>query len=97
MATKARRRRRGDWDFRLKIAIIESQRTQRRVARATGIGEVRLSAFVRGRLRPTPIEQRRLAKYLGREIADLFPTPPAEPGAPEGAPNGGDVTATSSL
>lgn len=71
MTTKARR---STHDLRLKIAIIESRRSQRRVALETRIGEVRLSAIVRGHGAPaTAIERERLAKYLDRPIADLFP------------------------
>jgi hypothetical protein len=67
--------RRSRHDLRLKIAIIESRRTQRRVALDTRIAEVRLSAIVRGQP-ATPDEQQRLAKYLNRRITDLFDVDP---------------------
>jgi len=61
-------------DLRLKIAILESRKTQRRVALDTRIGEVRLSALVRGHGAPaTRAEQLRLSKYLSRPVEELFP------------------------
>jgi hypothetical protein len=70
MSTQSRKQIR---DLRLKIAIIEARKTQRRVALETRIGEVRLSALVRGHGAPaTRIEQLRLAKCLGRTREDLF-------------------------
>jgi len=58
----------------LKIAIIESRKTQRRVSIETRIGEVRLSSLINGHGAPaTIIEQEKLAKCLGRPRADLFP------------------------
>lgn len=66
-------------DLRLKIAIIESRRTQRRIAVDTRIGEGRLSEIVGHRGVPATDEEReRIAKYLNREIADLFPVAPVE-------------------
>ena len=67
-------RRRAIPDLRLKIAIIESGWTQRRVAVDTRIGETRLSEIVGHRGAPaTDEEKARLAKHLQREIRDLFP------------------------
>jgi transcriptional regulator with XRE-family HTH domain len=61
-------------DLRLKVAIIESGRSQRRIALDTRIGEVRLSQIVRHRGAPaTETEKQRLAKYLNRPELDLFP------------------------
>lgn len=61
-------------DLRLKVAIIESGRSQRRIALDTRIGEVRLSQIVRQRGAPaTETEKQRLAKYLNRPEVDLFP------------------------
>ncbi len=57
----------------LKIAIIETGKTARRIAHLSSIGEVRLSAFVRGRLVPSEREMKRLAKVLKRDPADLWP------------------------
>jgi hypothetical protein len=75
------RARRSRHDLRLKIAIIESRRTQRRVALDTRIGEVRLSEIVRG-YPATLDEQQRLAKYLNRRVADLFDADPKAGSAP---------------
>jgi transcriptional regulator with XRE-family HTH domain len=72
-------------DLRLKIAILESGRSQRRVSIDTRIGEVRLSKIIRGLEPPTAVEQARLAKYLGRRIADLFAVPNAGARRPEGS------------
>ena len=61
-------------DLRLKIAVIESRKTQRRIALDTRLGETRLSEIVGHRGAPaTAAEKQRLAKYLGRQVADLFP------------------------
>ena len=56
----------------LKLAMVGSRQTQGAIAQAAGIGEVRLSAIVRGRVVPTLEEQRTLAKTLRRRVADLF-------------------------
>lgn len=56
----------------LKVAIVASAKRQRDVGRAVRIHEVRLSKIVNGRGIATAIEQARLAKYLGRDIAELF-------------------------
>jgi hypothetical protein len=77
MATYKRRRPRVH-DLRLKIAIIESNRTQRRIALDLRMSEVRLSKIISRREIPTPEEQERLARYLNRAVADLFDLP-AEP------------------
>lgn len=73
-------------DLRLKFAIMESRRTQRRVAVETKIGETRLSEIVGHRSTPaTDDEKHSLLTYLNRlrvqqglpvlEDADLW-TPP---------------------
>jgi hypothetical protein len=72
-------------DLRLKIAILESGRSQRRVSIDTRIGEVRLSKIIRGLQAPTGGERAKLAKYLGRPIADLFVLPDIVPLAPKGS------------
>ena len=60
-------------DLRLKIAIVQSQRTQRRVAVDTRIGETRLSEIVGRRGTPPSADEReRLARYLGLPESDLF-------------------------
>jgi transcriptional regulator with XRE-family HTH domain len=72
-------------DLRLKIAILESGRSQRRVSIDTRIGEVRLSKIIRGLQPPTAGERAKLAKYLGRPIAELFVLPDIVPLRPEGS------------
>jgi hypothetical protein len=70
MTTQGRKR---TPDLRLKIAIVESRRTQRVIGIKTRIGEVRLSEIVRGRgAPPTALEKDALAKYLGRAVDELF-------------------------
>jgi hypothetical protein len=60
-------------DLRLKIAILESRRTQRRVAADLRMAETRLSEIVGRREMPaTPDEMTKIAKYLDRPIDDLF-------------------------
>jgi transcriptional regulator with XRE-family HTH domain len=82
MTTKAHR---PTGDLRLKIAILETGRSQRRVAIDTRIGEVRLSKIIRGLQMPTPSERAKLAKYLDRPIAELFVLPDIVPLRPEGS------------
>ncbi len=68
-----KRKTRRPLDLRLKIAILESRQTQRRVAVETKIGETRLSEIVGGRGTPPSAEERaRLARYLGRPESALF-------------------------
>jgi hypothetical protein len=77
-------------DLRLKIAIIESRRTQRRMALETRIGETRLSEIVGHRMMPpTGDEKARIAKYLNRTIADLFDPEEADDAPP--APTANDA------
>ena len=59
----------------LKLAIVASGHTARRIALRARIGEVRLSAIVRGRLEASADERRKLAKVLQCDEARLFPTP----------------------
>jgi len=68
-----KRKSRRPFDLRLKIAIIESRRTQRWLAVETRIGESRLSEIVGHRANPsTRREQERIVKFLGGERADYF-------------------------
>lgn len=68
-----KRKPRRQIDLRLKIAILESRRTQRRVAVDTRIGETRLSEIVGRRGTPPSTDEReRLARYLGLPESDLF-------------------------
>lgn len=60
----------------LKVAILRADppmNTQREVARALGITEVRLSRIVHGVADPTPDERRHLARILKTTQAALFP------------------------
>jgi transcriptional regulator with XRE-family HTH domain len=58
----------------LKMAILRSGRTQRRLSVTTSIGEVRLSHIVQGvGAPPTESEKRRLARALDVSIASIFP------------------------
>ena len=84
-----RKARRPAADLRLKIAILETGRSQRRVAIDTRIGEVRLSKIVRGLQPPTAGERAKLAKYLGRPITDLFVLPDIVPLHPTGSTEAG--------
>lgn len=60
-------------DLRLKIAILESRRTQRRIAADLRMPETRLSEIVGRREMPaTAEEMTKIAKYLDKDIADLF-------------------------
>ena len=56
----------------LRDAIFRSGRSQREIARAAGIGEAELSRIVRGRMNPTPEEQKAIAKVLRQDPVQLF-------------------------
>lgn len=70
MTTKAQKT---PMNVALKVAIVESRKTSRRVAHLARIGEVRLSAIVNGRIEPSEDERRILAKVLKRQPSELFP------------------------
>jgi hypothetical protein len=57
----------------LKVAIVESGKKQRVVARLSRIPETKLSHIVRGRLEATDRERTALAKVLSRTVDQLFP------------------------
>jgi hypothetical protein len=57
---------------RLKVAIIESGRTQRSVALALDMGESRLSDIVTGMAQPRPSEEIGLSELLQRPRDWLF-------------------------
>lgn len=57
----------------LKHAIVDSERTQRAIARRTRIDETRLSRIVKGELTPTERERAKLARHLQRPVSELFP------------------------
>lgn len=66
----------------LKIAIVKSEKTQRKIAHDTEIGEVRLSAIVCGRGTPaTKDEKSKIATALGRRVDELFDTETERPDA----------------
>lgn len=57
----------------LKVAIVRSGVTQRRIAIDYNIGEVRLSQIVNQRgVPPTVDEKRSLSKAVGRPVSALF-------------------------
>lgn len=70
MKTRARK---NTINLALKIAIIESRKTQRSVSVLTGIPEVRLSGLVRGKLLASPKERDTLSRVLQRQSSTLFP------------------------
>jgi hypothetical protein len=72
------KRRKTNINMALKVAIVESRRTSRRVAELSRVGEVRLSGIVHGRLTATDDEQKALAKVLRRDQTELFPAPAGE-------------------
>lgn len=57
----------------LKVAIVQSGKKQRAIARKTRIPETRLSHIVRGRLEATKTERELLARTLSRSVSELFP------------------------
>ena len=58
----------------LKMAIFESRKKQKRIAKLAGITEFQLSHIVRGRRDATPRQRRRLATVLGKGEDALFPS-----------------------
>lgn len=56
----------------LKVAIIRTRKTQRRISAITRIPETRLSGIVRGLIPPTNIEKERLARAVRVPVEDLF-------------------------
>ena len=57
----------------LKVAIMRSGETQRGIAFAVGIPEMRMSEIVHGHRAATPAQQKAIAKALRKPVADLFP------------------------
>lgn len=60
-------------NFALKVAIVESDKHQREIARLTRIPETRLSHIVRGRMEATDKEREALARALHKSEDELFP------------------------
>lgn len=70
------------YNMALKVAIAESGRTQRAIAKAARMDETRLSRIVRQQVVPFKHEQTALARVLGSSVGALFVPPPAT--SPEG-------------
>lgn len=60
----------------LKVAILESGKTQRVIAVRTGIDETRLSRIVRGQISPVKLERKALTRVLHKAESELFPAEP---------------------
>jgi transcriptional regulator with XRE-family HTH domain len=60
-------------NIKLKLALIQSGRSQFEVAQQLGISETRLSRLVRGRLPPSDDEAKRIARILRVSPTQLFP------------------------
>jgi transcriptional regulator with XRE-family HTH domain len=58
----------------LKIAILESGKSQVDVAEAADIHETKMSNIVNGRREPSDAERRAIARILKRKPGDLFPS-----------------------
>jgi transcriptional regulator with XRE-family HTH domain len=61
----------------LKLAIVAAHpKTQRDIALASRVGEVRLSKIVNGVAQPpeTPSERKAIAKALKKDVAEIFPS-----------------------
>lgn len=58
--------------LQLKLAIVASGKSQRRVASDSGITENRLSEIVCGWVAPTPAERSRIASAVGQSAGLLF-------------------------
>jgi hypothetical protein len=65
-------RRMSEIPVALKVAIVTSGKTQRRLALEAGVPEGRLSAIVRGWEDPTPAEREALARVLEKPAPALF-------------------------
>jgi transcriptional regulator with XRE-family HTH domain len=78
----------------LKVAIIEADTTQRKVAREAGMPESRLSDIIRGWSMPRPDEREALARVLGRPVERLFDLADHQPtpGAPALAVTAGGIS-----
>ena len=60
------------WNRALKLAILDSGQTQRRLAKAARIDETRLSRLIRGQAIWFPYERKAVAKALKCSEAELF-------------------------
>ena len=75
MTTRARKNDRRN--IRLKVAIIESGKTQRRIASMAKFDEQRVSQIIRGVVTASEDERNRLSLALKRNEAELFDVVPA--------------------
>lgn len=57
----------------LRLAIVESGRTQREIADEVGLSESRLSLIVNGRRHCDDRMREKIAAALGRKISELWP------------------------
>lgn len=57
----------------LKIALLETGKKQYRIARLLKMSDAALSAYVRGHRTPNEAQRKRLADFLGRDVAEIFP------------------------
>lgn len=62
----------------LKTALIATRKKQKRVAKLVRISETELSKIVRGHREADEDERKRLAAFLGKSEAELFPVEPDE-------------------
>lgn len=61
------------FNLALKVAIIESRKSQTVIAAKAGIHESRFSKIVHGHLPASEDEQKTIARVLRRNVAELFP------------------------
>jgi len=59
-------------NINLRLAILQTTRTQIRLSAATGIGETRLSRIVNGWAKPRADEKDRIAGAVGMPVRALF-------------------------
>jgi len=59
----------------LKMAVAESGRTQREIARAVGLHEVTFSQYVSGTRVPPDHRKAEIAQELDRQVESLWPVP----------------------
>ena len=66
--------RKTEMNIALKVAMVESRQTARRISIRTRIPEQRLSSIVHNKVIATDDERAALAKFLHRDVEDLFPS-----------------------
>lgn len=59
----------------LEYAIVDSERTQRAIARRLRMDETRLSRIVNRKVRATPREREKLSRFFQKPEAELFQLP----------------------